>query len=240
MNPRRDGKKRRETSAHEDVCIGAVVGCGACIALAWGSSLGAVAVAAIIGLGFGAAVGLLLWIASMKLPDEAIGPPGPGKIPPLGANPAGWRIGTAGCAGCKSYRRSKPYCEAYCAWQVVSGREQGNTICRRASNGGERMKSRRKLRRPGPTAPPQGEPSLPHERDEAPEPVTQDAHETTGPRDLIEQAARDIARGLRDTDRHGIPSDVPGPGPDPEQSPGAEVPPAGVDAGANPHKHGSQ
>lgn len=51
-----------------------------------------------------------------------------------------------------------------------------------------------------------------------------------GPRQLIEQAARDIAHGLRDTDLHGTPSNVPGPGPAPENSPGTEVPPEGLDA----------
>lgn len=54
--------------------------------------------------------------------------------------------------------------------------------------------------------------------------------ESRGPRQVIEQAARDISRGLRDTDLHGTPSNVPGPGPSPEQSPGAEVPPDGVNA----------
>jgi hypothetical protein len=53
--------------------------------------------------------------------------------------------------------------------------------------------------------------------------------EARGPRQVIEQAARDIERGLRDTDLHGTPSNVPGPGPAPERSPGAEVPPAGID-----------
>lgn len=53
--------------------------------------------------------------------------------------------------------------------------------------------------------------------------------ESKGPRQVIEQAARDISRGLRDTDLHGTPSNVPGPGPTPEHSPGAEVPPEGVD-----------
>ena len=50
-----------------------------------------------------------------------------------------------------------------------------------------------------------------------------------GPRQVIEQAASDIAHGLRDTERRGIPSDVPGPGPAPEHSPGASVPEDGVD-----------
>lgn len=64
---------------------------------------------------------------------------------------------------------------------------------------------------------------LPHERDESP---ARDADER---REVIEQAARDISRGLRDTDQHGVPSDVPGPGVSPEESPGADVPPGGVD-----------
>jgi hypothetical protein len=72
---------------------------------------------------------------------------------------------------------------------------------------------------------------LPHERDEAPDPL--DSSETTpvsGPRQVIEQAASDLSRGLVDTDRHGTPSDVPAPGPAPEESPGAEVPDeAGLD-----------
>lgn len=50
-----------------------------------------------------------------------------------------------------------------------------------------------------------------------------------GPRQVIDQAASDIAHGLKDTDLHGIPSDVPGPGPAAEDSPGAEVPPEGGD-----------
>lgn len=64
-------------------------------------------------------------------------------------------------------------------------------------------------------------------RNAAPEPTERadERQETKGPREAIEQAARDISRGLRDTDLHGTPSNVPGPGPDPEQSPGAEVPP---------------
>lgn len=63
-----------------------------------------------------------------------------------------------------------------------------------------------------------------------PVPEETTAEDTKGPRQVIEQAARDIGRGLRDTDLHGTPSDVPGPGPAPEDSPGADVPPDGVDA----------
>lgn len=50
--------------------------------------------------------------------------------------------------------------------------------------------------------------------------------QTRGPRQVIEQAARDVAHGLEDTDCHGTPSNVPGPAPaTPEQ---AEVPEGGV------------
>ena len=62
---------------------------------------------------------------------------------------------------------------------------------------------------------------LPHERDEAPDPK---APGSTGPRKVVEQAARDIARGLKDTDRHGIPSDVPGAEVPPEGTPDTDVP----------------
>lgn len=58
---------------------------------------------------------------------------------------------------------------------------------------------------------PQGEPFLPHERDEAPGMQPLKGGETKGPREVIKQAEDDINRGLRDTDLHGIPSDVPGP-----------------------------
>ena len=86
-------------------------------------------------------------------------------------------------------------------------------------------------------------------RSAAPESTTSESpnndaagHETKGPRRVIEQAARDISRGLRDTDQHGTPSDVPGPGPAPEQSPGADVSEEGPDVrGApKPSTHGSR
>lgn len=67
-------------------------------------------------------------------------------------------------------------------------------------------------------------PPLPHERDQTPDPDAGGGAD----REITEQAARDIARGLRDTDRKGIPSDVPGPGAHPERTPGADVPPEGV------------
>ena len=73
---------------------------------------------------------------------------------------------------------------------------------------------------------PEGETDLrePYERDEAPDLL--DDSETTpvgGPRQVIEQAASDVNRGLVDTGR-GIPDNVPSPGPAPEDSPGAEMP----------------
>lgn len=58
---------------------------------------------------------------------------------------------------------------------------------------------------------------------------SQDDAPSQGPRGVIEQAARDIRRGLVDTDLHGTPSNVPGPGRDPERTEGAVVPPEGVD-----------
>ena len=88
-----------------------------------------------------------------------------------------------------------------------------------------------------PTSSPQDDLLPPFEPD-APRPPQAASHETLGPREVIEQAARDIRRGLRDTDRHGTPSDVPGPGPDPEHSPGAELPviDAGKDSKQTPRK----
>lgn len=68
---------------------------------------------------------------------------------------------------------------------------------------------------------------LPHERDEAVDASDTGGGKDLGPRAVIEQAARDVERGLRDTDRHGVANEVPGPGPAPEESPGAAVPPEG-------------
>lgn len=47
---------------------------------------------------------------------------------------------------------------------------------------------------------------LPHERDESPMP---EAGAVRGPRGKIRQAARDIERGLVDTEARGTPSNVP-------------------------------
>jgi hypothetical protein len=51
-------------------------------------------------------------------------------------------------------------------------------------------------------------PRLPHERDESPQSEAGGVH---GPRERIRQAARDVERGLVDTEARGTPSNVPGP-----------------------------
>lgn len=76
--------------------------------------------------------------------------------------------------------------------------------------------------RPGP-ATPAGDMAQPDERDLTPE--TEVNRKELGPRQVIEQAARDVGRGLKDTDLHGIPSNVPGPAA--KETPGAEVPAEG-------------
>ena len=75
-----------------------------------------------------------------------------------------------------------------------------------------------------------GDLRLPHEHDEAPK-AGRDVETSSSPlpRQVVEQAASDITRGLRDSERRGIPSDVPAPGPDPEDSQGGEAPAAGID-----------
>ena len=76
----------------------------------------------------------------------------------------------------------------------------------------------------------QGDMRMPHERDESPK-AGRDVDNSSTPlaRQVIEQAASDITRGLRDSERRGIPSDVPANGPAPENSPGGDVPAAGID-----------
>ena len=52
---------------------------------------------------------------------------------------------------------------------------------------------------------------LPHERDESPRQAAGPARAPAGSKEKIEQAARDIERGLVDTERRGTPNDVPAP-----------------------------
>jgi hypothetical protein len=53
---------------------------------------------------------------------------------------------------------------------------------------------------------------LPHERDETPDQRKASGHAAQhGLRDEIRQAARDVRRGLRDTEARGIPSNLPRP-----------------------------
>lgn len=58
----------------------------------------------------------------------------------------------------------------------------------------------------------QGDTFLPHERDEAPGVVDGEAVQDTPSREVIRQAEHDVTHGLQDTERRGVPSNVPGPG----------------------------
>jgi len=84
-------------------------------------------------------------------------------------------------------------------------------------------------RRDDPQQPAAADLALPHERDEATAGQRSGQDAPGGPRAVIDQAARDIRRGLVDTERRGAPSDVPGPGRDPEHTDGTVVPAEGVD-----------
>ncbi|WP_263769558.1 hypothetical protein [Propionivibrio soli] len=70
----------------------------------------------------------------------------------------------------------------------------------------------------------EGDTFLPDERDEAPGTRGPGGREGTGSREMIRQAERDVARGLRDSDLRGTPSNVPTSEPVPQESPGALVP----------------
>ncbi|MCG2578728.1 hypothetical protein LZ012_17155 [Dechloromonas sp. XY25] len=59
---------------------------------------------------------------------------------------------------------------------------------------------------------PAGGLAQPDERDQTPAGTAVD-RKTIGPRQIIQQAARDVARGLQDTDLHGTSTNVPGPPP---------------------------
>lgn len=62
--------------------------------------------------------------------------------------------------------------------------------------------------RRGPRLPSESGLQLPHERDQSPHSEDSGMH---GPRDTIRQAARDVARGLVDTEARGTPSNLPRP-----------------------------
>jgi hypothetical protein len=57
----------------------------------------------------------------------------------------------------------------------------------------------------------QATPRLPHERDQTPNVSDPQVERKRGSRAWIRQAARDIERGLVDTERRGVPNDVPAP-----------------------------
>lgn len=85
------------------------------------------------------------------------------------------------------------------------------------------------------THPPGGDDlRAPHERDESSSPFpVSGPPPASGPRQVVEQAGSDVARGLIDSERRGVPNEVPDAGrPQPEASPGSEVPPAGIDRGS--------
>ena len=71
-----------------------------------------------------------------------------------------------------------------------------------------RSRQPRPQNRRAPPLPSEAELQLPHERDQSPR---SEASGTHGPRDRIRQAARDVARGLIDTEARGTPSNVPRP-----------------------------
>jgi hypothetical protein len=48
-------------------------------------------------------------------------------------------------------------------------------------------------------------------------------------RGVIKQAQRDVEAGIKDTSRRTLRDDLPGEKTDPEHSPGAQVPPGGLD-----------
>lgn len=79
-------------------------------------------------------------------------------------------------------------------------------------------------RRSSPAGKPEVKTLQPPQRGQAPGIPGADPRDPGAPREVIEQAHRDISRGLRDTDLHGTPSDVPGPGPSPDETAGAELP----------------
>lgn len=58
---------------------------------------------------------------------------------------------------------------------------------------------------------PAGGLAQPDERDESVQGRSTIDRKTLGPRQIIQQAARDVARGLKDTDLHGTSTNVPGP-----------------------------
>lgn len=66
------------------------------------------------------------------------------------------------------------------------------------------------------------------DRGDVPE-VDAAADAIVGPREVIRQAGRDIGAGLIDTDRRRVPDIVPGPHIATDETPGAQVPPGGVD-----------
>ena len=210
MNLRQDAGRQQESCVDEEIGRGAIIGCTACIVIAWEFSPLIVSAAAMLGLCFGALIGLVLWGASARLPDQRVVPPAPG----MQRYAAARHFGPAAGATDRPADKSLP----------ANGRSEaglaGRRVCFPYRHGGNAMR-RSKFGR-STTHHLAAAQRMPVARPVPPEKAAE--QEITGPREVIEQAARDIQRGLRDTDQHGIPSDVPGPGIAPERSPGADVP----------------
>lgn len=56
----------------QQTSVGAILGCSVAIVLAWGNPPLVVMLSAAAGFSFGSIVGFLVWIASIRLPDEAV------------------------------------------------------------------------------------------------------------------------------------------------------------------------
>lgn len=77
---RTNGKEpgQKETDMEQQTSVGGILGCVVCIVLAWGNPPLLVVLSAVVGLSFGSIVGFLIWIASIRLPDEVVADPFPG------------------------------------------------------------------------------------------------------------------------------------------------------------------
>jgi hypothetical protein len=99
----------------------------------------------------------------------------------------------------------------------------------RKRTAGAPMRGRTATQRAPQTRAPYSEPRLPHERDESVAPRDRDQAGAAASQRRIEQASEDLARGVQDTERRGVPSDVPvktsSPGREPARGEAAAVEP---------------
>jgi hypothetical protein len=74
-----------QRALHKQIVLGSVIGLWAALAGAWlfgGGSALVLALATLAGSGIGALIGLLLWVGSNALSDDAVIPPAPGDARP--------------------------------------------------------------------------------------------------------------------------------------------------------------